>query len=83
MQQILDRVAGLDVHRDSVVACFRRLGPKGGVVRENERFTTRLAIGGLGAVRERTWERSRQRLAEGYHTTLAAAGRDTGVRRAA
>jgi glycosyltransferase involved in cell wall biosynthesis/predicted metal-dependent phosphoesterase TrpH len=43
----------------------------------------RLAIGGLGAVRERTWERSLQRLAEGYHTTLAAAGRDTGVRRAA
>jgi transposase len=40
VQQIHDRVAGLDVHRDSVVACFRRLGPKGGVVREKERFTT-------------------------------------------
>lgn len=43
MQQIHDRVAGLDVHRDSVVACFRRLGPKGGVVREKERFTTTTA----------------------------------------
>ena len=43
MEQIHDRVAGLDVHRDSVVACFRRLGPKGGVVREKERFTTTTA----------------------------------------
>ena len=33
----------MDVHRDSVVACFRRLGPKGGVVREKERFTTTTA----------------------------------------
>ena len=45
MEQILDRVAGLDVHRDSVTACVRRLGPKGGVVREKERFTT--TTGGL------------------------------------
>jgi transposase len=43
VQQIHDRVAGLDVHRDNVVACFRRLGPKGGVVREKERFTTTTA----------------------------------------
>lgn len=43
MEQIHERVAGLDVHRDSVVACFRRLGPKGGVVREKERFTTTTA----------------------------------------
>ena len=43
MEQIHDRVAGLDVHRDSVVACFRRRGPKGGVVREKERFTTTTA----------------------------------------
>ena len=40
MQQIYDRVAGLDVHRDNVVACFRRLGPRGGVVFEKERFAT-------------------------------------------
>ena len=40
MEQIHDRVVGLDVHRDSVTACFRRLGPKGGVVREKDRFTT-------------------------------------------
>ncbi len=38
-----DRVAGLDVHRDSVVACFRQLGPRGGVAREKERFTTTTA----------------------------------------
>jgi transposase len=43
MDQIHDRVAGLDVHRDSVTACFRRLGPKGGVVREKEQFTTTTA----------------------------------------
>ena len=56
MQQIHERVAGLDVHRDSVVACFRRLGPKGGVVREKERFTTTtaglLVLGGWLAERE-------------------------------
>jgi transposase len=40
VQQIYDRVAGLDVHRDTVVACFRRLGPRGGVVFEKERFAT-------------------------------------------
>ena len=43
MEQIHDRVAGLDVHRDSVTACVRRLGPKGGVVREKEQFTTTTA----------------------------------------
>ncbi len=43
MDQIHDRVAGLDVHRDSVTACFRVLGPKGGVVREKDRFTTTTA----------------------------------------
>jgi transposase len=46
VDQIYERVAGLDVHRDSVVACFRSLGPRGGVVREKERFTTTTA--GLG-----------------------------------
>ncbi|MBV9168101.1 MAG: IS110 family transposase [Solirubrobacterales bacterium] len=40
MQQIYDRVAGLDVHRDNVVACFRRRGPRGGAVFEKDRFTT-------------------------------------------
>ena len=46
MEQIHDRVAGLDVHRDSVTACSRWLGPKGGVVREKEQFATTTA--GLG-----------------------------------
>jgi len=43
VEQIHDRVAGLDVHRDSVAACFRQVGPRGGVVREKERFTTTTA----------------------------------------
>ena len=43
MDQLYDRVAGLDVHRDNVVGCFRRRGPRGGVVREKERFTTTTA----------------------------------------
>ena len=43
MDQIHDRVAGLDVHRDSVTACFRHLGPKGGVVREKDLFSTTTA----------------------------------------
>jgi transposase len=43
VQQIYERVAGLDVHRDNVVGCFRRLGPRGGVVFEKERFTTTTA----------------------------------------
>lgn len=43
MEQMYERVAGLDVHRDSVVACFRQLGPRGGVVREKERFKTTTA----------------------------------------
>jgi transposase len=36
-------VAGLDVHRDNVVACVRRLGPRGGLVFEKDRFTTTTA----------------------------------------
>ena len=43
MEQIHDQVAGLDVHRDSITACFRQLGPRGGVVREKDRFATTTA----------------------------------------
>jgi transposase len=43
MEQIHDRVAGLDVHRDSVTACFRQLGPKGGVSYEKQQFSTTTA----------------------------------------
>ena len=43
MDQIHDRVAGLDVHRDSVVACVRATGPRGGAVAEKERFGTTTA----------------------------------------
>lgn len=46
MQQIYERVAGLDVDRDNVVACVRSLGPRGGVVSEKRRFTSTTA--GLG-----------------------------------
>ena len=48
MEQIHDRVAGLDVHRDSVTACFRQVGPRGGVVREKDRFApTTIGLRGL------------------------------------
>ena len=43
MEQVHDRVAGLDVHRDSVTACCRHIGPRGGIVREKERFATTTA----------------------------------------
>jgi hypothetical protein len=53
MDQIHDRVVGLDVHRDSVTACFRVPGPKGGVVREKDRFamtTTGLEVLASGSL---------------------------------
>jgi len=56
VQQIYDRVAGLDVHRDNVVACFRRLGSRGGVVFEKDRFATTTA--GLGVLE--AWLAERQ-----------------------
>lgn len=40
MKQIRDKVGGLDVHRDSVVACTRIQMPDGQVEVEKERFTT-------------------------------------------
>jgi transposase len=43
VEQIHERVAGLDVHRDSVTACVRSVGPKGGVVRDKDRFATTTA----------------------------------------
>ena|SRR5680860_347409 len=46
MEQIHDRVAGLDVHRDSVTACVRTPGKRAGSTIEKERFTTTTA--GLG-----------------------------------
>jgi transposase len=50
MEQIHDRVAGLDVHRDQVTACVRRPGPRGGVQTEKARFNT--TTGGLAALAE-------------------------------
>jgi transposase len=45
MEQIHDRVAGLDVHRDSVAVCVRVPGPGRGVVTHKQRFAT--TTGGL------------------------------------
>ncbi|HZD71186.1 MAG TPA: transposase [Actinomycetes bacterium] len=46
MELLYDRVAGLDVHRDSVAACVRLSGPRGGAVTDKQRFKTTTA--GLG-----------------------------------
>jgi transposase len=49
VEQIHDRVAGLDVHRDVVAVCARVTGPRGGTVTEKERFqTTTAALARLG-----------------------------------
>ena len=40
MKQIRDKVAGLDVHRDGVVACTRVVMPGGTVETAKERFAT-------------------------------------------
>jgi transposase len=43
VEQIRDRVAALDVHRDSVAACARVPGPRGGVRLDKDRFATTTA----------------------------------------
>ena len=48
MEQIHDRVAGLDVHRDQVTVCVRIPGPRGGVQTQKARFDT--TTGGLAAL---------------------------------
>ena len=40
MKQIRDKVGGLDVHRDGVVACTRIKMPNGEVEVEKQRFST-------------------------------------------
>jgi transposase len=40
MKQIRDKVGGLDVHRDNVVACTRVMMPDGSVEVAKERFST-------------------------------------------
>ena len=50
MKRIRDRVAGLDVHRDTVVACCRVVGPDGEVETTKEAFaTTRTGLSELAA----------------------------------
>jgi transposase len=48
VKQIRDRVAGLDVHRDTVVACCRVRGPGGDVEVSKQRFAR--TRGGLAAL---------------------------------
>jgi transposase len=48
MEQICERVAGLDVHRDAVAVCVRTPGPRGGVHAEKARFVT--TTGGLAVL---------------------------------
>jgi transposase len=50
MEQIHDRVAGLDVHRDKVAVCVRTPGPRGGVQTQKARFDA--TTGGLAALAE-------------------------------
>ena len=50
MEQIHDRVAGLDVRRDQVAVCVRTPGPRGGVHMDKARFDT--TAGGLAALAE-------------------------------
>ena len=40
MKQIRDKVAGLDVHRDTVVVCTRVVMPDGAIETAKERFPT-------------------------------------------
>ena len=48
MKRIRDRVAGLDVHRDTVVACCRVVDPDGEVEVTKQSFaTTRKGLGEL------------------------------------
>lgn len=49
MEQIHERVAGLDVHRDSVAACVRVPGARRGTVTHKQRFSTMTT--GLGQLR--------------------------------
>ena len=50
MEQIHERVAGLDVHRDSVAACVRVPGQRRDIVTHKQRFaTTTRGLVGLAA----------------------------------
>jgi transposase len=49
MDRIYERVAGLDVHRDSVAACVRVPGRRGGTLTHKQRFSTMTT--GLGQLR--------------------------------
>ena len=53
MKQIRDKVGGLDVHRDSVVACTRVTMPTGEVEVAKERFPTTQA--GLAELTASSW----------------------------
>jgi transposase len=65
MEQIHDRVAGLDVHRDSISACARLPGQRGSAVVDKARFATTTA--GLAALAE--WLAERQVTVVGLEAT--------------
>ena len=55
MEQIYERVAGCDVHRDQVTVCVRTPGPRGGVHKDKARFKTTTA----GLIEMADWCRER------------------------
>jgi len=58
MRRIRDRVAGLDVHRDTVVACCRVVEADGEVAVTKESFaTTRRGLGELAGVADSSTRR--------------------------
>jgi transposase len=65
MEQIHERVAGLDVHRDSVSACARLPGRRGGAVVDKARFATTTA--GLAELAE--WLADREVTVVGMEAT--------------
>jgi len=61
MEQIYERVAGCDVHRDQVTVCARTPGPRGGTHKEKARFKTTTA--GLAEMADWCGERAVQLVA--------------------
>jgi len=61
MEQIYERVAGCDVHRDQVTVCARTPGPRGGTHKEKARFVTTTA--GLAEMADWCGERAVQLVA--------------------
>ena len=72
MKQIRDKVGGLDVHRDSVVACTRVTMPDGSIEVAKERFVTTQQ--GLAVSHGLPHRRRGEHGGDGGHRGLLAAG---------